>query len=43
MSDHKRSKAKIDVSLERIHHRKIVIKRGVLRSDNRIPPFQFIF
>lgn len=43
MSSRKRSKAEIDAAVERIHHRTIVIERGVLRSDIRVPPFQIIY
>jgi hypothetical protein len=39
----KRSKAKAAVAIERIGHRKIVIEHGVLKSDIRVPPFQFIY
>jgi hypothetical protein len=43
MSSCKRSTAEIDVTIECICHQKIVIESGVLRSDIRAPPFQFIF
>jgi hypothetical protein len=39
----KRSKAKAAVAIERIGHRKIVIEHGVLKSEIRVPPFQFIY
>jgi hypothetical protein len=38
----KRSKEEAAAAIESIGHRKIVIERGVLRYDIRVPPFDFI-
>jgi len=43
MSSCKRSKVEIDAAVEHICHLTIVIECGVLRSDTRVPPFQFIY
>jgi hypothetical protein len=39
----KRSKVEVAAAIEHISHRKIMIECGVLNTDIRVPPFQFIY